>query len=447
MKKYQDLWNTVLEQLKKDYAPEAFKEIFSESTQVVNNLNGIISVKVPNVFVQTKINYVYIKKINSIIDNISSEKIRFKFVTDEDIKNNFEKNIPVINENLIYESNLNQNLNFNSFVIGTSNRFAVRSSLMVADQPGEFVNPLYIFGGVGLGKTHLMQSIGNYILENDLNKKVLYITTDKFINDYSKFSQSNEGMKKYDEKYGNLDVLLVDDIQILSNAKKTQDQFFNLFNDMYNDKKQIVITSDCPADQLKNIMDRLTSRFSWGMCVDITKPDLEHRINILKRKLIESSESDKIIDDSVLEYIADNFSNNIRILEGAFRRVLSYCVIMNENLTISTAKEALDALLSNKVDNNESDKYENLKSIVSDFYNITIDDLISKKRSANLVVPRHICMYIYKNHYKLSYKKIGLLLGNKDHSTVISGCARVEQSLNDDKKLKLAVDTIIKKIG
>lgn len=445
MKKYQDLWDNILEELSKNYSEDIFNEIFGETKSVIKYTNGLVYVLVPSVYIQTKINYTYSQKIKNIVDGLIDEPIKFKFVTAEEAVTPQNKYVETKVTKKVYDSYLNENYNFESFVVGESNRFSIRSAMMVAEQPGQFANPLYIFGGVGLGKTHLMQAIGNYVIEKDINKKVLYIQAQNFIVDYSKATQSGN-MESFEQKYNELDVLLVDDIQMLEIGKKSQQEFFKLFCDMHDSGKQIVITSDCPADQLKGIMDRLTSRFSWGMTVNISQPNLEHRVNILKRKLIESPDANKDIDDEIYEYIANQYINNIRELEGAFRRVLYYGVMLNQDITLPLVKEALEPLLKNRKKDGTEDKFENLKSIIASFYQISVEDLISKKRTNNLIVPRHICMYLLKKKYDLPYKKIGNLLGNRDHSTVMSGYKKIEQDLKTNKEIKLAIETINKKI-
>jgi chromosomal replication initiator protein len=319
--------------------------------------------------------------------------------------------------------------------------------MKVADQPGAVANPLYIFGDVGLGKTHLMQSIGNYILDNDVKKKVLYVKADGFIEDFANLLKRQK-MDDFNIKYRDIDVLLVDDIQIMGGASKTQMEFFKLFDLLYQQNKQIVITSDKPASELKNIMSRLTSRFEVGLSVDIQVPDMEHRFDILKRKLsLETSHTDNV-PDSVLNFIASSFVTNIRELEGALKRVLFYSLTSDTELTIELAQEALEPLLKTrkKSDALNENNYDRIQSIVSDFYGITLEDLIGKKRHSKYVVPRHISMYLIKNQYNIPYKTIGSLFGDRDHSTVLAACEKIENELKQDAGLRLAVETIKKKM-
>ncbi len=350
---------------------------------------------------------------------------------------------PIVEVTNVYRNNLRTNYSFNNFVVGASNMLAFRLAMKIADQPGMVANPFYIFGSVGLGKTHLMQAIGNYILDIDITKNVLYVKADVFIEDYSKFCKGV--MPEFEEKYRKLDILLIDDIQVLEIGKKSQLEFFKFFDYLKDENKQIVITSDRPADKL-NIMDRLTTRFEAGLTVNIETPNLDHRVSILRKKVLESTQAE--VSDDVLEYIASNFTNNIRALEGGLTRVLFFCETINVPITLETTQEALAPLLSNKriaANNNESN-FTNVQDIVSSFFNISVDDIIGKKRTANIVLARHIAMYILKNKYGLSYKKIGSLFSNRDHSTIISGCEKIEHELKTNEEVKLAYDTIMKKI-
>lgn len=442
---YQDLWTKTRDHLANCLTEDTFNDTFGEVTKVVKFINGNIFVLVPDPFIKSKINNMYIERINDILKSLTPDKLKFKFVCENEVNPEVKKE-NITTNNRLFINNLNENFSFESFVVGESNMFGYRMSLNVAEQPGVIANPLYIFGGVGLGKTHLMQAIGNYILDKDINKKVRYIQATDFIVDYSKATQSSN-MELFDEKYHNLDCLLVDDIQMLETAKKSQNEFFKLFEELITRKKQIVITSDRPASELNGIVDRLTSRFQSGMNVDIKKPDLEQRINILNRKALESST--KKIPKEVLVFIAENFTNNIRELEGALNRVISHSDVYNyDDITLEKAEEALDALLKyKKQTDKKTDNYENLLSIIANFYNITINDLISNQRKQTFVLPRHITMYILKNHYSLPFAKIGKILGGRDHTTIMNGCLKIEQELKNNKDLKLAIDTILKKCG
>lgn len=439
---YQNLWDNIKLYLSKELDEATYEDILADVCEVDKEQNGTIYVVVPDVYKKNRINNFFIEKINNLIKNYTTENLKFKFVLKEEL----QKETPTFSRgNRLYVNNLNENYNFESFVVGESNMFAYRMSINVAEQPGLIANPLYIFGDVGLGKTHLMQAIGNYILDKDINNKILYVQATDFIYDYSNAIQTNS-MNEFNKKYNDLDCLLVDDIQMLEIGKKSQQEFFKLFNDLNNRKKQIVITSDCPANQLKGIMDRLTSRFSQGMAVDIKRPGLEQRVNILRRKANETSTKD--IPDDVLYFIAENFTDNIRELEGALTRVLGHSEVCNyQKITLDKTIEALDALLKyKKVAPKNEENYENLLSIIANFYNITVADILSNQRKQTYVLPRQIAMYILKSHFNLPYKKIGVILGNRDHSTVMSGFQKIDDEIKKDKELNLAIETILKKV-
>lgn len=436
MKKYQDLWNQTRDKLASYFAEETFEEIFSDVKKVIQVENGVIYVLTPSTYIKTKINNIYTRKIGEIVSSLTDERVKFKFVCEGEIQPKQVKKVK-LNKN-----NLKSNYTFESLVVGDSNRLSYLTSLKVADQPGEFVNPLYIFGGVGLGKTHLMHAIGNQIQEKDLDNNILYIQATDFIADYIKAVQT-QNMVSFEEKYENLDVLLVDDIQMLAQGNKSQQEFFKLFNDLISRQKQIVITSDCPAKKLTGIMDRLTSRFQMGVCVDIQQPDLSQRVNILKRKLAENT--NKQIDEKILTFIAENFVDNVRELEGGLNRVLWYSEVYNKEPTLELAKEALEVLIKAQ-QAHEMNNYEAALSVISNTYSISTADLLGKSRNAKFVLPRHIAMYILKTHYGFTYSKIGAILNGRDHTTVMNGCNKIEEELKTDPQLKMAIDTVLKKI-
>ncbi|MCI9182805.1 MAG: chromosomal replication initiator protein DnaA [Acholeplasmatales bacterium] len=433
---YQDLWNKTRDKLAASLAEETFDETFSNVKKVLKNENGIIYVLTPSLYIKTRINNLYARKIGEIVSKLTDLRVKFKFVCEGEIKVEKPKQIK-LNKN-----NLKNNFTFDSLVVGESNRLSYSTGLKVAEQPGVFVNPLYIFGGVGLGKTHLMHAIGNQIIENDLNNNVLYIQASDFITDYIKAVQA-QNMTSFEEKYENLDVLLVDDIQMLAQGNKSQQEFFKLFNDLIGRQKQIVITSDCPAKKLTGIMDRLTSRFQMGVSVDIQQPDLPQRVNILKRKLAENS--NKQLDEKILTFIAENFVDNVRELEGGLNRVLWYCEVYNKEPSLELAKEALEVLIKAQKAQ-EKGNYEAALSVISNTYSISTADLLGKSRNAKYVLPRHIAMYILKTHFGFTYSKIGAILNGRDHTTIMNGCTKIEEELKTNQELKMAINIILKKL-
>lgn len=438
---YQELWEQTKDEMAHSIDSASFDTTFANVKTVVKCQNGSIYVLCPNNLIKTKLNKMYINHLNNILSTLTNENLKFKFVTSDEVSTPLD----IVSEEkkpVYFKSNLRPEYTFSSFVAGDSNKLARRNAIQCASEGAYFANPLYIFGGVGLGKTHLMQAIGNQMIDDDINKRILYIETQEFIDDYTKAARSNK-FDQFNRKYDNLDALLVDDIQMLSDAPKTQEQFFNIFNKMYNAQKLIVIASDRPYSKL-NIMDRLTSRFSWGLPVDIEKPDQALRIQILKRKVSETTP--QVVPDTVLEFIASNFTSNIRELEGALRRVLSYAVSFDLDVTLDTAKEALRTLIKSQDQNNENADSDKLLSVVADFYSVDVADILSSKRNAKFTTPRHICMYILKNKYNLTYKKIGTIMGGRDYTTVITAVEKISQQMVLNKELELAVNSIIKKI-
>jgi chromosomal replication initiator protein len=452
---FEDIWKKIKSTLQVDFENDIYNEHFASINNVFKINNNFVYLIAPNSYIKSKIDNFYINRLNYLLNNYVEEKFLFKIITKDQAAIEIQKDQPYeINrpeENLEnkYKTGLNNAYTFDNFVVGPSNRLAYTSAIKVADQPVTFANPLYIFGDVGLGKTHLMECIGNYTLENNIKQKVLYVKTDQFIEDYATAAQ-NKTFDAFSRKYENVDMLLVDDIQFLAGKTKTQLEFFKIFEKLKDNSRQIVITSDRPASELFDIMSRLTSRFEWGISVDIDKPNLEHRILILKKKLSNETSNPDLISDEILEYIASVFDNNVRELEGALKRVLFYCTAFNYKFTIENTQEALKNLINSK---NASDKqidrtnYNNILDIVSNYYNINTTDLLSKKRQKKYVFARQISMYIIKNLYDLTFKKIGQIFNGRDHSTVIYSIEQIFNYIQSDKSVKNDVEKLLIKCG
>ncbi len=449
--RYNQLWTKTKYFLEQGIGEKTFNEYFEPINDFVKFENNTIFMKAPNNFVKNRIDKLFLNKINDYLKRITDDSLRFKFITeDEAIQTSAVMESRKITNDIhrVRTGNLNQTYTFNNFVPGKKNRLASTIAMQVADQPGVFANPLYIFGSVGIGKTHLMQSIGNYILDNDHTTRVLYVKTENFVEDYVNLVRSDK-ISIFNEKYRDIDVLLVDDIQFLSGKEKSQQEFFKLFENLHSVNKQIVVTSDRPASDLKQMMERLKSRFSWGLVTDINPPDLDNRIEILKKKLQTHLIDKKEIGMDVLELIANSFTSSVRELEGALNRVIFYKTILNEELTIETALEALRPLLKNKDvstrinKNNEIDK---LFDVICGYFNITKTDLMSKSRKRIYVYPRQIAMYIMRELYSLPYKKIGAQFGGKDHSTVMNACDKISVGFRDEENIKNDVENIRTKV-
>ncbi len=455
MEKYTEIWEEIKQSLEEDLDEVVFTEIFEPVNTVFKVVNNYIYIIAPNDFVKKRIEMLYLSKLNRYLESKLEEIHKFRIMTEEqaskelsDQKDYAPNQADDSLVNRYIQGNMNTSYTFDSFVVGNSNRLAYTSAIKVADQPGIVANPLYIFGDVGLGKTHLMQCVGNYILEGDMNKKVLYVKTDQFVEEYVR-SVSKRKFDDFNNKYREVDVLLVDDIQFLSGKTQSQNEFFKLFELLHGQQKQIVITSDRSANDLKDVMSRLTSRFEWGVTVDINRPDLDHRIKILQKKLMAETSNSDLIPRNVIEYIASVFDNNVRELEGALKRVLFYCTAFNIEFNVKNAEAALENLVKPRVNDNflSENKIKNIMSLVSDYYRISTSDLISKKRTAKYVFPRQVSMYLIKTIYDLPYKKIGTFFGNRDHSTVMHSVEKITNEIEMDINVRKDVDKLTVKCG
>ena len=341
---------------------------------------------------------------------------------------------------------LNPKYTFDTFVVASNNNFAHAAALAVAESPGEVYNPLFIYGGVGLGKTHLMHSIAHFILDNNPNADVLYVTSEKFTNELIDAIRSgNNNANKitaFRERYRNKDVLLIDDIQFIIGKESTQEEFFHTFNELYSAKKQIIISSDKPPKDMATLEERLRSRFECGLTVDIQNPNYEARMAILRKK--EDLENYKIGDD-IIKYIADNVKSNIRELEGALNKVVALSKLKKTPITKELAEEALKDLIS--PDDKRPITLELIVNIVSEHFGISPAEIYSPNRSKNIAYPRQICMYLCRKFVGLSLTDIGKLLGNRDHSTVLHGCNTIERNLDGDPSLQSTIDILTKKIN
>ena len=343
------------------------------------------------------------------------------------------------------KTNLNPKYTFDTFVIGSNNRFAHAASVAVAESPGKEYNPLFLYGGVGLGKTHLMHSVAHYILQKDPTKKVLYVTSEVFTNELidSIRNGNNTSMTKFREKYRNIDVLLIDDVQFIIGKESTQEEFFHTFNALHSANKQIIISSDRPPKDMETLEARLQSRFEWGLIADISSPDYETRMAILRKK----EELDGYnIDDEVIRYIATNIKSNIRELEGALNKLVALSNLEKREINISMAEEVLKDIISPNSKREVTPQF--ILDVVAEHYGVSASDIIGGKRNSEIVIPRQIVMYLCREITDTSYKAIGILLGNRDHSTIISGDNKVRDKLaSGDSSLKNNIETIKKKLS
>ena len=341
-------------------------------------------------------------------------------------------------------SNLNPNYTFDTFVVGNNNRFAHSASLAVAESPGEAYNPLYIYGGPGLGKTHLMHSIGHFIIDQNPDTKVLYVTSEEFTNEVieSIRNGNSSAMTKFRDKYRTVDVLMIDDIQFIIGKESTQEEFFHTFNTLQTQGKQIILTSDKPPKEMETLEERIRSRFEWGLMADIGTPDYETRMAILRKK-IEADEMN--LSDEILNYIATNIKSNIRELEGALNKLLAYSNLEKTDITMEIAQKELQNIIT--PDKPKEITPQLIIEVVSEHFQISLDQMISKNRSKDIARPRQIAMYLCKNMTDTPLDSIGALLGGRDHSTIIHGVQKISDEYESDETTRSLIDTIKKKIN
>ncbi len=341
------------------------------------------------------------------------------------------------------EAHLNPKYTFDTFVVGSNNKFAHAASLAVAESPGEIYNPLFIYGGVGLGKTHLMHSIAHFVLENKPNSKVLYVTSEEFTNEVIDAIRNgnNKSMMEFREKYRNIDVLLVDDVQFIIGKESTQEEFFHTFNTLHGAKKQIIISSDKPPKDMEILEDRIRSRFEWGLIADISSPDYETRVAILKKK--EETDGYNINED-VIKYIATNIKSNIRELEGSLNKVMAFSRLEQREVTVELAEQVLKDIIS--PDEKRIITPEYIISVIAEHFDVTVSELTGNKRSSKIVVPRQIAMYLCRKITDTPLKNIGKCLGGRDHTTVMHGIEKIEQELETSDSMKNTIDILTKKI-
>lgn len=344
----------------------------------------------------------------------------------------------------IERANLNPKYTFDTFVVGGNNNFAHAASLAVAESPGEMYNPLFIYGGVGLGKTHLMHSIAHFILERNAETRVLYVTSEAFTNELIEAIRNgnNTAMTKFREKYRNIDVLLIDDIQFIIGKESTQEEFFHTFNDLHGNKKQIIISSDKPPKEMATLEGRLRSRFEWGLIADISSPDYETRMAILRKK----EELDGYtIDDEVIKYIATNIKSNIRELEGALNKLMAFSNLEKREINVALAEEALKDIIS--PDEKKEITPQLIIDIVAEHFHIKPEDIKGNKRNSEIVLPRQIAMYLCRDMTETPLKAIGNLMGKRDHTTIIHGAEKITKEIDKSDTMRNTIEVLKKKIS
>ncbi|QQK74159.1 chromosomal replication initiator protein DnaA [Salicibibacter cibarius] len=456
MKELAELWAKTLNTIKNKVSKPSY-ETWLKSTEPIKLENDTFFVAAPNEFAKDWLEDRYAEVLANTLQDITGNLYTVKFVlpTDEYDEEEQETEAPALpakkeeamqtpkkpnNHENMPRNMLNGKYTFNTFVIGSGNRFAHAASLAVSEAPARAYNPLFIYGGVGLGKTHLMHAIGHYVMEHNPESHVVYLSSEKFTNEFINAIRDNRG-EDFRNKYRNVDILLIDDIQFLAGKEQTQEEFFHTFNTLHEDAKQIVISSDRPPKEIPTLEDRLRSRFEWGLITDITPPDLETRIAILRKKAkAEMLE----IPNEVMLYIANQIDTNIRELEGALIRVVAYSSLINEDMNADLAAEALkDIIPSSKP---RVIGIEDIQAHVAAYYQVKLEEITAKKRTKAIAHARQVAMYLSREMTESSLPKIGEKFGGRDHTTVIHAHDKISKLLSNDQQLQHQLEEITNKV-
>lgn len=439
--KKEEIWNEVLSKVEKELDDTMIFSTFFSESRLVNIEDDNAMILVPTIFAKEQLSSSYNELLKSIFNKVTGSNFNLKILDSyefkEDVKVNNDESDSFIN----FDSNLNPNYTFETFVVGPSNREGQAASLAAALNPGKFYNPLFLFGKSGLGKTHLLHAVGNYIRLKNKSMRVLYISSDQFIEEYFRCIRE-KGFEALKNKFRNIDVILIDDIQFLASREKVGEYFFSIFNLFINSNKQIIMTSDRPPLELKGLEDRLVSRFASGLSVGLTAPEYETSLKILKNKIKEQNMSETMIDEDVLKYIAERFSNDVRQLEGALNKLLFTAISFNNSGSI-TMNDAIDSFKLIGVPGEKKQlSIEKIKIVVAEYYNISSNELSSKIRTSKITMARHIAMYLSRTLLTASLSQIGNEFGGRDHTTVINGIEKVEKMLKNNEDYLIAIEEL-----
>ncbi|MDQ0228161.1 chromosomal replication initiator protein DnaA [Metabacillus niabensis] len=437
MENISELWSKALDEIEKKISKPSF-ETWLKSTTAHSIKGDTLTITAPNEFARDWLESRYLHLIVDTIYQLTGEEFSVKVIIPQNQKDNdFVPNSPIKQINShddeqieLPQSMLNPKYTFDTFVIGSGNRFAHAASLAVAEAPAKAYNPLFIYGGVGLGKTHLMHAIGHYVINHNPSAKVVYLSSEKFTNEFINSIRDNKAVD-FRNKYRSVDVLLIDDIQFLAGKESTQEEFFHTFNTLHEESKQIVISSDRPPKEIPTLEDRLRSRFEWGLITDITPPDLETRIAILRKK---AKAEGLDIPNEVMLYIANQIDSNIRELEGALIRVVAYSSLINKDINADLAAEALKDIIPNAKPKIIS--ISDIQRIVGQEFQVKLEDFKAKKRTKSVAFPRQIAMYLSRELTDSSLPKIGEEFGGRDHTTVIHAHEKISKMLQTDEQLQ-----------
>lgn len=437
-----EIWQQILAIINTKLSKPSFDTWF-KATKIVTMTDKAIVISAPTTFAVEWLESRYTKLVATTIFEFTGKQLDVSFVIEESAPAEQtqvykEPPAPVPSEESV-SNMLNPKYTFDTFVIGSGNRFAHAASLAVAEAPARAYNPLFLYGGVGLGKTHLMHAIGHYILEHSPSSKVVYISSEKFTNEFINSIRDNRA-ESFRNKYRNIDILLIDDIQFLAGKESTQEEFFHTFNALHEERKQIIISSDRPPKEIPTLEERLRSRFEWGLITDIQPPDLETRIAIAQKAKAEIID----IPNEAMIYIANQIDTNIRELEGALIRVVAYSSLINQDITTHLAAEALKDIIPSS--RPKMITIQDIQQKVGDYYNLKLDDFKARKRTKAIAFPRQIAMYLARELTDFSLPKIGDAFGGRDHTTVIHAHEKITQQLKNDQELYKIVNNITEKI-
>ncbi|WP_028550662.1 chromosomal replication initiator protein DnaA [Paenibacillus sp. UNC451MF] len=441
-------WQQVLSIIQTRLSKPSYETWFTSTRAVIFNESKVV-ICAPNNFAREWLENRYTKLIKDTIFDYIGKPTEVKFIIESEEEKaagtpSSNPNIPVKAPTAVPEETFSHMMNpkytFDTFVIGSGNRFAHAASLAVAEAPAKAYNPLFLYGGVGLGKTHLMHAIGHYVLEHNPSAKVLYISSEKFTNEFINAIRDNRG-ESFRNKYRNIDVLLIDDIQFLAGKEQTQEEFFHTFNALHEERKQIIISSDRPPKEIPTLEERLRSRFEWGLITDIQPPDLETRIAILRKK---AKAENLEIPNEAMVYIANQIDTNIRELEGALIRVVAYSSLINEDITSHLAAEALKDIIPSS--RPKVITIQDIQQKVGEFYGLKMEDFKARKRTKMVAYPRQIAMYLAREMTDFSLPKIGEAFGGRDHTTVIHAHEKISEALKNDHELSKIIQNLMEKV-
>ena len=439
------IWDSFIEEIKKSTSKLSFDMFFSDlSLYKLDVDNKIIYIQLEDISIIKFLREKYIVQIEDIFSRMLGDDFQVVIKSKDEYKSNKIDKKKKVRKSLYKDNSklFNPKFNFENFVVGGNNRFAYAASLAVAESPAEAYNPLFLYGGSGLGKTHLMQAIGIQVIKNDPTSNVLYISSETFTNELIE-AINTQNTNQFKEKYRNIDILLIDDIQFLEGKEATQEEFFHTFNTLYENNKQIVISSDRPPSNLQKLDERLTTRFGFGITADVQPADFETRVAILKKKIeLADIEVDSDIEE-VCNLIAEKIKYNIRELEGAMNRMISFSEIMNNKIDLALAKIVLKDIYR---DTDKAIAPERIRSTVASYYDIKVSDLDSKRRTAEIALARQVAMYLCRESTDFSFSKIGEIFGGRDHSTVMSNCNKIQTLYQEDELIKYDIDEINKKL-